>query len=138
LQAGSIKLERKEVEMPQDVHDLTVWHRAIDLTVCIYRLTRDFPKEETYGLVSQLRRASVSVASNIAEGRGRLNVAEFRQFLGVALGSIFEIKTQLIVAKRLEMGRTVAVDEATALSEEVSKMLTSFIQTLGSKPKNQG
>jgi four helix bundle protein len=124
--------------MPQDVHDLTVWHRAIDLTVCIYRLTRDFPKEETYGLVSQLRRASVSVASNIAEGRGRLNVAEFRQFLGVALGSIFEIKTQLIVAKRLEMGRTVAVDEATALSEEVSKMLTSFIQTLGSKPKNQG
>jgi four helix bundle protein len=124
--------------MPQDVHELTVWHRAIDLTVCIYRLTRDFPKEETYGLVSQLRRASVSVASNIAEGRGRLNVAEFRQFLGVALGSIFEIKTQLIVAKRLEMGRTVAVDEATALSEEVSKMLTSFIQTLGSKPKDQG
>jgi four helix bundle protein len=138
LQAGSIKLERKEVEMPQDVHELTVWHRAIDLTVCIYRLTRDFPKEETYGLVSQLRRASVSVASNIAEGRGRLNVAEFRQFLGVALGSIFEIKTQLIVAQRLVMGRTVAVDEATALSEEVSKMLTSFIQTLGSKPKNQG
>ncbi len=72
--------------MPQDFHDLTVWQRAIELTVCIYRLTQRFPKEETYGLISQLRRASVSVASNIAEGRGRLNPGEFRQFLGMALG----------------------------------------------------
>jgi four helix bundle protein len=119
--------------MPQDVQDLTVWQRAIDLTVCIYRLTKEFPKEETYGLTSQLRRASVSVASNIAEGRGRLNPAEFRQFLGVALGSTFEIKTQLIVARRMEMGRAIAIDEAAALSEEVSKMLTSFIQKLSSK-----
>jgi four helix bundle protein len=89
--------------MPQDVRDMTVWRRAIDLTVCTYRLTRGFPKDEVYGLVSQMRRASVSVASNIAEGRGRLNPAEFRQFLGVALGSVFELKTQLIVAKRLEL-----------------------------------
>jgi four helix bundle protein len=121
--------------MPQDVHDLTVWQRAIDLTVCIYRLTREFPKDEMYGLVSQLRRASVSVASNIAEGRGRLNAAEFRQFLGVALGSIFEVKTQLIVAKRLVMGPSESLGEAMALSEEVSKMLTSFIQTLALKPR---
>ena len=120
--------------MPQDAQDLKVWQRAIDLTVCIYRLTQSFPKEETYGLISQLRRASVSVASNIAEGRGRLNTGEFRQFLGVALGSIFEVKTQLIVARRLEMAKPVAIDEATSLSEEVSKMLTSFIQTLSSKP----
>lgn len=114
---------------------MTVWQRAIDLTVCVYRLTRAFPKDEIYGLVSQLRRASVSVASNIAEGRGRLNAAEFRQFLGVALGSVFEIKTQLIVAKRLGMGSSEAIDEAMAFSEEVSKMLTSFIQTLGSKSR---
>jgi four helix bundle protein len=97
-------------------------------------LTQKFPKEETYGLISQLRRASVSVASNIAEGRGRLNTGEFRQFLGVALGSIFEVKTQLIVARRLEMARPLAIDDAISLSEEVSKMLTSFIQTLGSRP----
>jgi four helix bundle protein len=121
--------------MPQDFHDLTVWQRAIDLTVCIYRLTQKFPKEETYGLVSQLRRASVSVASNIAEGRGRLNPGEFRQFLGIALGSTFEIQTQLLVARKLEMGSEKAISEAAALSDEVSKMLTSFIQTLGSKPK---
>jgi four helix bundle protein len=121
--------------MPQDFHDLTVWQRAIDLTVCIYKLTQKFPKEETYGLVSQLRRASVSVASNIAEGRGRLNPAEFRQFLGIALGSTFEIQTQLVVARKLEMGTDKAISEAAALSDEVSKMLTSFIQTLSSKPK---
>jgi four helix bundle protein len=119
--------------MPQDMQDLLVWQRAIDLTVCVYQLTKGFPKEETYGLISQLRRASVSVASNIAEGRGRLNPKEFRQFLGIALGSTFEIKTQLIVARRLEMGQAAGIDEATALSEEVSKMLTSFIQTLSSK-----
>jgi four helix bundle protein len=115
------------------MQDLLVWQRAIDLTVCVYQLTKGFPKEETYGLISQLRRASVSVASNIAEGRGRLNPKEFRQFLGIALGSTFEIKTQLIVARRLEMGQAAGIDEATALSEEVSKMLTSFIQTLSSK-----
>jgi four helix bundle protein len=123
--------------MPQDAQDLMVWQRAMDLTVCVYRLTQRFPKEETYGLVSQLRRASVSVASNIAEGRGRLNAAEFRQFLGIALGSTFEIKTQLIVARRLGMGSVAAIDEATALGEEVSKMLTSFIQKLGSKARRQ-
>ncbi len=123
--------------MPQDAQDLKVWQRAMDLTVCVYRLTQRFPKEETYGLVSQLRRASVSVASNIAEGRGRLNTAEFRQFLGIALGSTFEIKTQLIVARRLGMGSVAAIDEAATLGEEVSKMLTSFIQKLGSKARRQ-
>lgn len=121
--------------MPQNFRDLTVWHKAIDLTVCIYSLTQTFPKEETYGLAAQLRRAAVSVASNIAEGRGRLNHAEFRQFLGVALGSTFEVQTQLVVAGRLKMGSEATIKEATALSNEVSKMLTAFIQKLGSKQK---
>jgi four helix bundle protein len=121
--------------MPQSFQELTVWQRAIDLTVCVYRLTRAFPKEETYGLISQLRRASISVASNIAEGRGRLNPAEFRQFLGVALGSTFEVKTQLVVARRLEMADRKELDEAAKLSEEVSKMLTSFIERLSPRVK---
>jgi four helix bundle protein len=86
-------------------------------------------------LVSQLRRAAVSAASNIAEGRGRLNQREFRQFLGIALGSIFEIKTQIVVAGKLEMGNKAEIDKATALSEEVSKMVTSLINKLGSEPK---
>lgn len=87
--------------MAQDYRDLIVWQNAIDLTVCIYELTRSFPKTELYGLTSQIQRASVSIASNIAEGRGRLNAAEFRQFLGVAQGSLFELRTQLLVARKL-------------------------------------
>lgn len=77
-----------------------------------------------------MRRASVSVASNIAEGRGRLNPPEFRQFLGLAQGSLFELKTQLVVAGKLEMGDHNALIESQSLAEEVSKMLSSFIQTL--------
>jgi four helix bundle protein len=121
----------KDLKMAQDARDLIVWQRAIELTVGIYTLTRSFPKDELYGLTSQMRRASVSVASNIAEGRGRLNPAEFRQFLGIAQGSIFELKTQLVVARQLEMGEGKALDQAESLSEEVSKMLGSFIDKLG-------
>ena len=122
--------------MAQDFHDLVVWKKAIDLTVCIYKLTQSFPKEEMYGLTSQMRRASVSVASNIAEGRGRLNPAEFRQFLGLAQGSVFELKTQLLVAQKLGMANGNSLEEADHLSDEVSKMLRAFIQTLRTKVKS--
>ena len=123
--------------MAQDFHDLIVWQRAIELTVSIYKLTRAFPKDEIYGLTSQMRRASVSVASNIAEGRGRLNPAEFRQFLGLAQGSIFELKTQLIVARKLELASTISLDQAESLSEEVSKMLAALIQRISIPVKRQ-
>ncbi|MGD0632300.1 MAG: four helix bundle protein [Terracidiphilus sp.] len=122
--------------MAQDFHDLVVWQKAIDLTVCIYKLTRTFPEDEKYGLVSQMRRASVSIASNIAEGRGRLNPAEFRQFLGMSQGSMFELKTQLLVARKLGMENGNAVEEAERLSAEVSKMPRAFIQTLRAKAKS--
>ena len=122
--------------MAQDFHDLVVWQKAIELTVCVYKLTRPFPKDEIYGLVSQMRRASVSVASNIAEGRGRLSPAEFRQFLGLAQGSVFELKTQLLVAKKLGLANGNALDETEHLSDEVSKMLRAFIQTLRTKVRS--
>jgi four helix bundle protein len=77
-----------------------------------------------------MRRASVSVSSNIAEGRGRLNPAEFRQFLGFVQGSVFELKTHLLVARRLGMGEVEALKEAETLGEEASKMLGSFIEKL--------
>src|SRR5215468_8110762 len=109
--------------MAQDYHDLIVWQKAIDLTVCVYELTRSFPKTELYGLTSQIRRASVSIACNIAEGRGRLSAAEFRQFLGVAQGSLFELRTQLLVARKLGFAPTDSFRGAADLSEEVSKML---------------
>lgn len=123
--------------MPQDVHDLVVWQRAIELTVSIYQLTQQFPKQEIYGLTSQMRRASVSVASNIAEGRGRLSPIEFRQFLGLAQGSLFELRTQLTVAKRLGFADSSALRTANSLSEETSKMLVSLINKLGAAKKAQ-
>ncbi len=121
--------------MAQKFEDLVVWQRSIDLTVCIYRLTRSLPKDEIYGLVSQMRRASISVASNIAEGRGRISPAEFRYFLGLAQGSIFELKTQLVIARRLEFVDSKSLGEADSLAVEVSKMLASFIQTLGNSAR---
>ena len=116
--------------MAQDYHDLIVWQKAIDLTICIYKVTQSFPTCEVYGLTAQMRRASISVASNIAEGRGRLNVTEFRQFLGIAQGSIFELKTQLLIAKSLGFISTDSWREADGLSEQISKMLRTFIQRL--------
>jgi four helix bundle protein len=118
--------------MAQDYRDLIVWQKAIDLTVCIYKLARSLPKDEAYGLSSQMRRASVSIASNIAEGRGRLNPAEFRQFLGVAQGSTYELQTQIVVANSLRFANSEDLEQAAALSDEVSKMLSAFIPTLNS------
>jgi four helix bundle protein len=119
--------------MAQDYRDLIVWQKAMELTVCIYSLTQSFPKQEIYGLTSQMRRAAVSVASNIAEGRGRLNPTEFRQFLGIAQGSTYELQTQLVVATSLGLASSEALQEAASLSNEVSKMIRSFIQTLNAE-----
>jgi four helix bundle protein len=119
--------------MAQAFQDLLVWQRAMEMTVSIYRLTRSFLREEVYGLMSQLRRAGVSVASNIAEGRGRLSAGEFRQFLGTAQGSNCEVQTQILVAKQLEMGKPELLDEAQGLSLEVGKMLSALIVSLGAK-----
>ena len=115
--------------MAQDYRDLIVWQKAIDLTMCVYQLTRSFPKDEIYGLVPQMRRAAVSVASNIAEGRGRLNKAEYRQFLGVARASNFELQTQLEIARELEMGDPKLVDHAEGLSHEVGKMIYAILES---------
>ena len=90
--------------MAQDVQDLTVWQRAMELAEAVYELTKLFPTEELYGLTSQLRRASVSIASNIAEGRGRSSDGEFRYFLNIAQGSTYEVQTQLLLARRLKIG----------------------------------
>ena len=87
--------------MKRDYKDLTVWQKAIDLVADAYRATREFPKEEVYGLTLQLRRCAISVPSNIAEGQGRLTRGEFRQFLGHAKGSLAELETQLIIAEKL-------------------------------------
>lgn len=117
--------------MAQDYHNLIVWQKAVELTICGYKVTQAFPKSETYGQTSQMRRASISVASNIAEGRGRLNAAESRQFPGLAQGLVFELKTQLLIANKPGFISEHSSHEVDFLRDEVSKILRTFIQRLG-------
>lgn len=114
--------------------DLIVWQRAMDMTVVLYRLTAEFPPEERYGLASQLRRAGVSVASNIAEGYGRSSRGEYRHILGIARGSNLEVQTQLCLARRLSLGDAGAIEAAENLSIEIGKMLVVLMRKLATNP----
>ncbi len=118
--------------MVRSFRDLIVWQRGIDVTVAVYRLTKDFPREEMYGLTSQIRRSAVSVPSNIAEGHGRLNTREFRHFVAIARGSNFELQTQLEIAKALKFGDPVLLAEVESLSHEVGRMLFGLLESLES------
>ena len=115
--------------MAQSFRKLLVWQRSMQLTVAVYQLTREFPREEIYGLTSQIRRAAVSIPSNIAEGHGRLSGGEYRQFLGIARGSNFELQTQLEIARALEFGKPELLTEAENLSHEVGKMLYAILES---------
>jgi four helix bundle protein len=110
--------------------DLEVWKRAMQLTIAIYHLTHEFPREEMYGLTSQIRRSVISIPSNIAEGQGRRTVGEFKQFLGIARGSNFEVQTQLEIARALEFGKAPLMDEAEKLSHEVGKMIYGLLESI--------
>jgi len=101
----------------------------MQLTVAIYRLMQDFPREEIYGLTSQIRRSAVSLPSNIAEGHGRLNKGEYRQFLGVARASNYELQTQIEIARAVGMGNPKLLNDAEGLSHEVGKMLYAILDT---------
>jgi four helix bundle protein len=119
--------------MGQSYKDLIVWQRSVELSVVIYRLTATFPASERFGLTNQLRRAAISVASNIAEGYGRASKGEYVQFLGHARGSNFEVQTQLVISAKLELGSTTSRAQAGSLSEEVSRMLVALMVKLQSR-----
>jgi len=121
--------------MGRSFRELVVWQRAMQLTVTVYRLTQDFPRMEQYGLTSQMRRSAVSIPSNIAEGQGRLRTGEFRQFLGIARGSVCEVLTQIEIARTLKFGDPRLLDEAESLSEEVRRMLFGMLQSLKTDAK---
>jgi four helix bundle protein len=116
--------------MVQSFRDLLVWQRAIQLSVAIYRLRQVFPREEIYGLTSQMRRSLVFVPSNIAEGHGRLRAREYLQFLGIARGSNFELQTQLDIARALALGNPKLLDDAESLSREVGKMIHGILESI--------
>jgi four helix bundle protein len=118
--------------MIQSFRDLQVWQKLMQLAVAVYGSTRDFPREELYGLTSQIRRSAVSVPSNIAKGQGRLNLGEFKQFLGIARGSNCELQTQLEIARSLGFGNSELLNQADGLSHEVGKMIYAFLVSLKS------
>jgi len=115
--------------------DLLVWQKSMDLADVVYRLTRSFPREETFGLAAQLRRSAVSIASNIAEGQGRSSSREFKQFLNIARGSLCELQTQLEIAQRAGLGQAEELGSAAQLSHEVGKLLYLLARSIRAPPK---
>lgn len=116
--------------MGESFRDLIAWQRAIQMTVVVYKLTARFPACELYGLTSQLRRASVSTASNLAEGYGRLSRGEYRQFVGIARGSCCEVETELVIARALGYGSAQDLAEAERLCKETSRVLAGLLRSL--------
>lgn len=112
--------------------DLLVWKKSLDLVEQIYKFTKQFPKEELYGITNQMRRCAVSIPANIAEGSGRKNKAEFIQFLHIALGSASELETHLIISQRLGFLSINSYDEIMNALNEIIKMTCGLINSLNS------
>lgn len=117
----------------RDFRDLEVWQRAVDLVVESYRITKTFPSEERYGLSAQVRRAAVSVPSNIAEGRGRFGLRSFLYHLSVSSGSLMELETQFVIAERLEYLLPTEARRLLEKTAEVRRLLAGMIRALRAK-----
>jgi four helix bundle protein len=110
--------------------DLVAWQKSMSLVTEVYRATAAFPKDELFGITSQLRRAAVSIPSNIAEGQGRLSEKEFRYFLGQARGSLMEVETQLQIAENLGSLQKKLASELLASCTEVGRILNDLLSTV--------
>src|ERR1700728_3695333 len=110
--------------------DLLVWQKSMDLAREVYRLTKGFPKEELFGLSSQIRRAAVSIPSNIAEGQGRLTDKGFALFLGHARGSLFELETQAELSESLGYLKREELDKVLLASDEIGRMLNGLLNSV--------
>jgi len=113
--------------------ELVVWQKAMDLIEAVYHATANFPREELYGLTSQLRRASVSVPSNIAEGQGRTTTRDFLYFLSVANGSLKEVETQALIAERLGFLNSSKASALITLTTEVGRLISGLRNSLKRK-----
>ena len=114
----------------QSQKDLVVWKKSIEHVTNIYKVTRDFPKEEIFGIVSQMRRAAVSIPSNISEGYGRLYGKETAKFLSNARGSASELETQIIISRNLRFAADDKLEELQNQISEILRMLSALIKTL--------
>ena len=110
--------------------ELKVWQKAIQLVTKIYSVTKNFPKEEMYGIVSQIRRCAVSIPSNIAEGAGRGGKKEFSHFLDIAKGSSFELETQLIISTELGFLNKNGFEDINSELDEIQKMITGLQKSM--------
>ncbi|UXP33420.1 four helix bundle protein [Reichenbachiella agarivorans] len=115
-----------------DFGKLNIWKRSIELVTEIYQLTGHFPESEKFGLTNQIRRCSVSVPSNIAEGTGRKSDKEFVQFLSIAMGSLCELETQLIIGENLNFINEEQKETAVSEINEIQKMIRVFGESLKS------
>ena len=111
--------------------DLVVWQKAVELVTAVYIATLNFPRQEVFGLTSQLRRCAVSVPSNIAEGQGRATKGEFIQFLSHARGSLFELETQVCIATKLGYLSTERSRSLALRAEEIARILNGLLTSLG-------
>jgi four helix bundle protein len=121
-----------EESKPRHYKDLLVWQKGMNLAKLVYKLTMRFPSDERYGLISQLRRAAVSVPSNIAEGQARRGTNEFLQFLSIAEGSLAELDTQLLLSVELGFAQRLDVEPALKEVDELQKMLVALKRKLAS------
>ena len=112
---------------------LEVWSKSVDFVVAVYRATESFPKEEKFGLTSQIRRAAVSIPANIAEGAGRQSIKEFMQFLSIAQGSASEVATELLIAHRLNYMSTEAFTVLRNSLDDIGRMIVGLTQHLKRK-----
>ncbi len=110
--------------------DLLVWQKSVSFVTRIYELTRSFPSEERFGLISQIRRCSVSIPSNIAEGHGRYSTNDYIRFLRIAIGSLCELQTQLLIASNLGFLASENFQELEGTSRDLERMLTSLVRKL--------
>ena len=110
--------------------DLIVWQKAMDLAVEVYRLTKKMPKDELYGLTNQLRRAAVSVPSNIAEGNGRASTGDYVRFLIISRGSVAEVETQMLLCVRIGYFTQEDIEATLSLCDETGRLLNTIIKKL--------
>ena len=137
MRRGLATKERVEILKMRDYRKLEVWRIAVDLNKLVYGVSERFPKSEVYGLTSQIRRASVSISSNIAEGCGRRTGKNFVQFLHNAFGSLREVGSQLILARDLDYISSGDFDELNGMIIKLSKKLSHFIKYIGSVEDNR-
>ena len=113
--------------------ELIVWQKAMSFVTEIYKVSKQFPKDETFGLTSQIKRSAVSIPSNISEGYGREGLNDYLRFLNIAMASLFELQTQLEIAYNLKYINKEKFDNLYELTREIERMLSSFIRSIKSK-----